>query len=80
MLGCAVVERTENLVLGILRRMQSDIAEMRGDIRDIKGQLIDTLTHILAMETPALRQERAIADLQVKLDRIEARLTSADRR
>jgi ribosomal protein L29 len=52
MLGCAMAEQSENLVLEILRRMQSDIAEMKTDIRDIKGQLIDIRTQLVAMQSP----------------------------
>jgi ribosomal protein L29 len=78
MLGCAMVEQSENLVLEILRRMQSDIAEMKTDIRDIKGQLIDIRTQLVTMQSDALRQERTVAALQVKVDRIETRLDFTD--
>jgi ribosomal protein L29 len=73
-----MVEQSENLVLEILRRMQSDIAEMKTDIRDIKGQLIDIRTQLVTMQSDALRQERTVAALQVKVDRIETRLDFTD--
>jgi ribosomal protein L29 len=47
-----MVEQSENLVLEILRRMQSDIAEMKTDIRDIKDQLIDIRTQLVTIQSP----------------------------
>lgn len=78
MLGCAMAEETQTLVLEILRRMQSDLAEVKGDVRDIKGQLIDIRTQLVTMQSDALRQERTAAALQVKVDRIETRLEFTD--
>ena len=36
-----MVEQTESLVLEILRRIQSDIAEIKNDIKDLKAGQID---------------------------------------
>jgi hypothetical protein len=78
MLGCRMGEQTDNVVLEILRRIQSDVGEVKSDVRDIKGQLIDIRTQLVTMQSDALRQERTVAALQVKVDRIETRLDLTD--
>jgi septal ring factor EnvC (AmiA/AmiB activator) len=78
MLRYAMVEQTENLVLEILRRMQSDIAEMKTDIRDLKTGQIEIRMQLHSMDGNVLRQERTMASLQVKVDRIETRLDFTD--
>jgi hypothetical protein len=55
-----MTEETENLVLQILRKMQSDMADLKTDTKDVKSQLIDIRTHLVTMQTDALRQERTI--------------------
>ena len=67
MLGCAMVEQTETLVLEILRRIQADIAEMKTDIKDLKAGQIEIRMQL-----------HSIAALHVKVDRIETRLDFTD--
>lgn len=78
MLGCAMVEQTETLVLEILRRIQADIAEMKTDIKDLKAGQIEIRMQLHSMDGNLLRQERTIAALHVKVDRIETRLDFTD--
>ena len=78
MLRCAMVEQSDNLVLEILRRIQSDIAEIKNDIKDLKAGQIETRMQLHSMDGYVLRQERTMAALQVKVDRIETRLDFTD--
>ena len=73
-----MIEQTENLVLENLRRMQSDIAEMKTDIKDLKAGQIEIRMQLHSMDGNVLRQERTMAALQVKVDRIEPRLEFTD--
>jgi hypothetical protein len=74
-----MVEQSENRILEILRRMQSDLAEVKGDVGDIKGHLVATLTQLIATQSDALRQERTITAIQIKAYHIEARLEAVCR-
>jgi predicted nucleic acid-binding Zn-ribbon protein len=73
-----MVEQTESLVLEILRRMQADMAEMKSDIKDLKTGQIEIRMQLHSMDGNVLRQERTIAAVQVKVDRIETRLDFTD--
>jgi predicted nucleic acid-binding Zn-ribbon protein len=73
-----MVEQTENLVLEILRRMQADMTEMKSDIKDLKTGQIEIRMQLHSMDGNVLRQERTIAAVQVKVDRIETRLDFTD--
>ena len=73
-----MVEQSESLVLEILRRIQSDIAEIKNDIKDLKAGQIETRMQLHSMDGNVLRQERTMAALQVKVDRIETRLDFTD--
>jgi hypothetical protein len=79
MLGYAMADPTETQVLEILRRMQSDIAEIKAEIRDTKGHLIGILTQLSTMQSDALRQERTVTTIEIKVDRIETRLEAVCR-
>ena len=74
MLEWLMTDETQNLVLDILRKIQADIAILKTDIKDIKNQLIDIRTHLVTMQNDALRQERAMAAVQLRIERIESRL------
>ena len=63
MLRCAMVEQSENLVLEILRQIQSDIAEKKNDIKDLKAGQIETRMQLHSMDGNVLRQERTMAAL-----------------
>ena len=59
-----MIEQTENLVLENLRRMQSDIAEMKTDIKDLKAGQIEIRMQLHSMDRNVLRQERPVARTQ----------------
>jgi hypothetical protein len=56
-----MVEQSEILVLEILRRMQSDIAEMKTDIKDLNAGQIEIRMQLHSMDGNVLRQERPVA-------------------
>lgn len=69
---------TENLVLEILKKMQADFAAFRAEQRTMSANIIGIRQQLHTMEGNALRQEAAIAELQMKVERIETRLELHD--
>jgi predicted nucleic acid-binding Zn-ribbon protein len=69
---------SENLVLEILRRLQADMADLKQGQRSLRDELIGVRQQLHAMQGDILRQEADIAEIPVKLDRINARLDLAD--
>ena len=51
---------------------------MKTDIKDLKAGQIEIRMQLHSMDGNVLRQERTIAALQVKVDRIETRLDFTD--
>jgi hypothetical protein len=43
-------EPAEILILEILRRMESDIQEMKADVKLVKAGLIEALTHLIVIK------------------------------
>jgi hypothetical protein len=44
-----MVEKSENLVLEILRQIESDLADILADIKDVKARSIDIRTQLATM-------------------------------
>ena len=59
-----MAEQSENLVLEILRRMQSDIAETKSDVKDLKAGQIEIRTQLHSMDGSVLRKKRPVARTQ----------------
>ena len=64
----------ENLVLDILRRLQSDIADLKQGQRSIRDELIGVRQQLHVMQGDNLRREQEVAGILVQLDRINIRL------
>jgi len=64
----------ENLVLDILRRLQSDMADLKQGQRSIRDELIGVRQQLHAMQGDSLRREQEVAGILVQLDRINTRL------
>ena len=64
----------ESLVLDILRRLQSDMADLKQGQRSIRDELIGVKQQLHAMQGDSLRREQEIAGILVQLDRINTRL------
>ena len=64
----------ENLVLDILRRLQSDMADLKHSQRSIRDELIGVRQQLHVMQGDNLRSEQEVAGILVQLDRINIRL------
>lgn len=69
---------TNELMYEILKHLQSGQSEMKADIREMKGALIGIREQLHTMEGNSLRQEREMATVRVKIERIENRLNLND--
>ena len=69
-----MVSDPSEIILEHLRAMRSDISDMKGDIRDVKSGLNSLRTEVNSLRGDLLRQERAIATVEVDIDRINKRL------
>ena len=57
---------------------QRFLGRLKNDIKDLKAGQIETRMQLHSMDGNVLRQERTMAALQVKVDRIETRLDFTD--
>ena len=64
----------EHLVLDILRRLQSDMADLKHSQRSIRDELIGVRQQLHVMQGDNLRSEQEVAGILVQLDRINIRL------
>jgi len=69
---------SQNIVIDILRKIQADIAGMKVDIREMKAGIIGIREQLHTIEGNDLRQERLMAALEVRVERIETRLDLRD--
>jgi len=65
-------------MLEILKNIQSVQAKQGRDIGDIKVSLLSLSHNVHGMRDDLLRNEKALASLEVDVDRINARLNLAD--
>jgi cob(I)alamin adenosyltransferase len=68
-----VTEKTENLILEILKRIQGDMADMKADVSDIKLRVTATEEHLATMMM-------SIAGLNSRLDKLDGRVLRIERR
>ncbi len=69
---------TNELIYEVLRKLQSDVAEMKGDVRELKEGQIGLRSQLHSIQGDSLRQERTVAGLQLDIERIKTRLDLAD--
>ena len=69
---------TNELLYEVLKSLQADMAGMRGEIREVKATLTGVREQLHTMEGNALRQERMMAILEMRIERIETRLSLND--
>jgi hypothetical protein len=70
--------QTDSLVMDILRKIQSDLADVKTRGQDLATGLTGIREQLHVMEGNALRMERTVATVLVRLDRIEKRLELVD--
>lgn len=64
----------EDIVIPILRNLQEGQSLIRGDIRSMKEQFAAMEKHLAASHATQAYQSGALAEVQVRLDRVEKRL------
>ena len=65
---------TENLLLEILKRVQTDIADMKGDLADLKTRATAVDEHMGGLFITISGNNARLDRLAERLDRIERRL------
>ncbi|MCR9255375.1 MAG: hypothetical protein NXI16_04690 [Alphaproteobacteria bacterium] len=66
------------LILEILRKMQSDISAMRGDLDALSSDVRGIKAHMAGFMQTEIAQDGALAELRHRVDRIERRLEIQD--
>ena len=69
---------TNELLLEILKRIQSDVSDIKKTQQELKQGQIALRDEVHALRGDVLRQERAIASLETDMDRIKHRLDLVD--
>jgi predicted nucleic acid-binding Zn-ribbon protein len=69
-----MIEEPENLVLVMLRRLDSKFDRMTEEMREMKGRLTNVEIVISALVTADGRMQHSIDRMSDRLDRIERRL------
>lgn len=73
-----MVDDPQEIILEHLRAVRADVSGIKDDVRNIKGTITNLRTEVNALRGDILRQERAIAGLEVDMDRIKTRLDLVD--
>jgi ferritin len=68
----------ENLTLEHLRAIRTDVAELRNDNRDIKATLAVLRAYVADQHTEQSLLNARLASAEIKIDRIEQRLSLRD--
>ena len=74
MLSYPISNDPYELILEHLRALRLDTAELKTDFKDLKQSVNSLRTEVNALRGDILRQERALATVEVDIDRIKARL------
>ncbi|MBO3760590.1 hypothetical protein J5J10_06625 [Ciceribacter sp. L1K23] len=67
-------EKVENLILEHLRVMRTDIASLKEEMVGMRSEMRAMKQHMAGFMTDETRQDGEIAELKLRLDRIEKRL------
>jgi hypothetical protein len=71
-------EKVESLILEHLRAMRADISSINDEIRGIRSEMRAMKQHMAGFMTQEINQDGDIAELKVRVDRIEKRLELND--
>jgi len=69
---------TNELLLEVLKRIQQDNADVKRMIKDVKSNVISVREDVHSLRSDILRQEKALATVEVDVDRIKTRLDIVD--
>lgn len=67
-------EKVENLILEHLRVMRTDIASLKEEMVGVRSEIRAVKQYMAGFMTDETRQDGEIAELKLRLDRIEKRL------
>ncbi len=71
-------EKVENLVLEQLRPIRADMSAMKHDMSGMRAEMLIIRQHMAGLLGSQTLHDGEIAELKVRLDRIEKRLELAD--
>ncbi len=69
---------TNELIYEVLKKIQNDVADLKKGQRDLKDGQISLQEGLHSIRGDIIRQERAIASLELDVERIKTRLDIAD--
>lgn len=69
---------TNELLLEILKRIQQDNVDLKRLIIDVKNNVLSVREDVHSLRSDILRQEKALATVEVDVDRIMNRLDIVD--
>jgi len=69
-----MAEPINDLVLEHLKRIQSDLTEVKRDVREVKSEVVSLRTIMGEFIKTDARREGSIASLELRVERIERRL------
>ena len=72
--GHSMTEDTENLVLEILKKIQSDVAFVRQDVNDLKIRTASVENHLAAFHLDLVQISARVDTLGRRMERVETRL------
>lgn len=73
-----MVDDPQEIILEHLRAMRTDISVLKEGQRDLKAMMISSREDMNGLRGDILRQERAMASVEVDIDRIKTRLDLTD--
>lgn len=69
---------TNELLLEVLKRIQQDNVDLKRMVKDVKDNVISVREDVHSLRSDILRQEKALATVEVDVDRIKNRLDIID--
>lgn len=73
-----MVDITNELIYQVLQKIQGDISGIKHEIKEMKASITGLREQLHAAEGNYLRQERLMAGLDLRVERIEHRLNLND--
>ncbi|HEX8215029.1 MAG TPA: hypothetical protein VF582_06105 [Allosphingosinicella sp.] len=73
-----MTEQTESLIVGILKRIQADVAEIKQDVRDLKVRLGVMVGHVSNLVAAQHHTNERLDRMGDRVERIERRLDLVD--
>ena len=69
---------TNELLLEVLKQLQSDNVDMKRSLQYLKQSVLSVRNDVHSLRSDILRQEKALAAVEVDVDRIKTRLDLVD--